>query len=198
MPNNNLAFPSPQEEPQTPGGEHSAPPAEGAKEALPGEVLTPALPGASTLAGYDDIKWTQGVEPAPEVLQDFKQLAQELNLPAQTAQKLVDWECSRAQALGQTYESQHQQLLQNWAQASKEMLGPQYHEQMELAVRAADKFGGEPLRQLLEETGLGNHPVIVKTFCQIGRATAEDCSLGGKESSLSADKTFAEALYGSN
>lgn len=188
---------------------HGAPLAEAdtaAQESVParpeeGETPPPASSGAAqTLspAGYEDVKWPQGVDAPAQMLEEFKQLAQELHLSAQTAQKLVDWECARARGLEESQQSQHQQLLEKWAQASKEMLGPHYQADMEMAVRAADKFGGEALRKLLEETGLGNHPVIVKTFCQIGRATAEDCSLGGKESSLSTDKTFAEALYGSN
>lgn len=165
----------------------------------PPEGNGPALaqPGPQAPASYEDVRLPPGAQDPQGLLNEFKQLAQTLNLPPQAAQQLVEWEFSRAQNLSRQQEAQHQQLLQNWADASKEMLGPSYEEDLALAVRAADTFGGEPLRQLLEETGLGNHPVIVKTFCQIGRATAEDSSLGGKETS-GGDKTFAEALYGSN
>lgn len=162
-----------------------------------GNGPVPAQPDPQAPASYEDVRLPPGAQDTQGLLNEFKQLAQTLNLPPQAAQQLVEWEFSRAQNLSRQQEAQHQQLLQNWADASKEMLGPSYEEDLALAVRAADTFGGEPLRQLLEETGLGNHPVIVKTFCQIGRATAEDSSLGGKEAS-GGDKTFAEALYGSN
>lgn len=183
----------------------SAPTQEGAlpHEELPlstppeGNGPAPAQPGPQAPASYEDVRFPPGAQDPQGLLNEFKQLAQTLNLPPQAAQQLVEWEFSRAQNLSRHQEAQHQQLLQNWADASKEMLGPSYEEDLALAVRAAETFGGEPLRQLLEETGLGNHPVIVKTFCQIGRATAEDSSLGGKEAS-GGDKTFAEALYGSN
>ena len=69
--------------------------------------------------------------------------------------------------------------------------------QRAVAVRAARTYGGEELQTLLKETGLGNHPVIVKTFYAIGRATGEDASTGGPAAAQT-DKTFAQALYGAN
>ena len=55
--------------------------------------------------------------------------------------------------------------------------------------------GFPELRELLQSTGLGNHPVIVRTFNEIGKSISEDCMPGGKPAAVQ-DKTFAEALYG--
>ena len=193
---NKDTFPAPQPGPAAPEAEPAQP---AAQEATPPPAAQPASDGVQTQgpASYDDLKLPDESQAPQELLDGFKQLAKELGLPPQAAQRLVDWEFAQAQALGRTQQAKHQEILQGWADASKEMLGARYEQELALAVRAADQFGGEPLRRLLQETGLGNHPVIVNTFCQIGRATAEDSSLGGKEAS-SGDKTFAEALYGSN
>ena len=37
-------------------------------------------------------------------------------------------------------------------------------------------------RELLEETGLGNHPVVIRTLSGIGRTISEDISAGGMPS----------------
>ena len=62
-------------------------------------------------------------------------------------------------------------------------------------MAAADAFGGEQLRDLLAQTGLGNHPVIVRTFNEIGKRMSEDTAAAG-QAAPSRDKTFTEALYG--
>ena len=82
-----------------------------------------------------------------------------------------------------------------WVQQTQELLGDKWQEEVSRAVRAADVFGGVELRQLLEETGLGNHPAIVRTFAQVGKRIAEDISAAGAPGAC-ADKTFTQALYG--
>lgn len=202
---NKDTFPAPQPGPAAPQADPAPmrpatlPSQPAAQEATQPPAAQPVSNGtqAQGPASYDDLKLPDESQAPQGLLDGFKQLAQELGLPPQAAQRLVDWEFAQAQAFGRTQQAKHQELLQGWADASKEMLGARYEQDLALAVRAADQFGGEPLRRLLQETGLGNHPVIVNTFCQIGRATAEDSSLGGKEAS-GGDKTFAESLYGSN
>jgi hypothetical protein len=60
-------------------------------------------------------------------------------------------------------------------------------------------FGGEPLVKLLNESGLGNHPLLVKAFVAIGKARAED-RIGGTsnaagKSNLSPDEQLQRDLY---
>ena len=38
------------------------------------------------------------------------------------------------------------------------------------ARQAVERFGGARLKQALEETGLGNHPEVIRAFYRIGRA----------------------------
>ncbi len=50
----------------------------------------------------------------------------------------------------------------------------------ENAKRAIDKFGGESLKQILNETGYGNHPEIFKAFAKIGKAMSDDSFVKAK------------------
>ena len=132
---------------------------------------------------------------SPAALKTFKQSAAEINLPLQMLQKWVEQEEIRLQQ-----EVEHQARVQKeqcdaWIQQTQDLLGDKWQEEVSRAVRAADIFGGPELRQLLEETGLGNHPAIVRTFVQVGKRIREDISAAGAPGAC-ADKTFTQALYG--
>lgn len=65
-----------------------------------------------------------------------------------------------------------------------------------IAAKAIDRFGGEEFRAYLDETGLGNHPAMLKLAFQAGSKIAEDTGFerGG---TTSRPKTAAEIFYGS-
>ncbi len=146
---------------------------------------------------YADVKLPQDVALPEGALDELKNTARELGLTSEQVQKLVDLEARYARTGAQQSEEEKRQIVQRWAEQTKAFYGPRCGEAVALAVRAADAFGGPELRELLQATGLGNHPVIVRTFNEIGKAISEDCMPGGKPSAPQ-DKTFAEALYGKN
>ena len=144
---------------------------------------------------YGELKLPENLKECEENFASFKQLASELKLPAETAQKLMQWEADIAHKNEQTADAQRADIVAKWTAQTKEMFGPMYQREIARALSAADRFGGPALRELLEVTGLGSHPVIVKTFHQISQQISEDVSVGGQVH-RSTDKTFAEALYG--
>jgi hypothetical protein len=72
--------------------------------------------------------------------------------------------------------------------------GAAYDERIGMAVKAVKQFGGEKeeLAALLNESGLGNHPTVVRTFARIGRLLAED-EIVGKGSGATFSLTPTEA-----
>jgi hypothetical protein len=42
------------------------------------------------------------------------------------------------------------------------------------------EFGGDELKQVLNESGLGNHPALFKAFAKIGKAMSEDTFVKSK------------------
>ncbi len=126
-------------------------------------------------------------------LDAFKQAALQVNLPAQTLQAWMALEENRLQAAAQAA----QETQAQWAHQTQALFGPAWQEEVSKAVRAADAFGGPELRKLLEETGLGNHPVMVRTFHAVAKCVSEDVTPGGA-CHATADKTFTQALYGKN
>jgi hypothetical protein len=64
-----------------------------------------------------------------------------------------------------------------------------------IAAKALDRFGGTEFRQYLADTGLGNHPAMLKAMFLAGSAIAEDTTFerGGTPAVA---KTRAEKFYG--
>jgi hypothetical protein len=52
--------------------------------------------------------------------------------------------------------------------------GPTYDAKVAQAARAARYFGGEPLIEFLNQSGIGNNPELVRTFAKIGSMMTED------------------------
>lgn len=125
----------------------------------------------------------------------FKQLAHELNLSSEQVEKWLAFEKNCAQHHTQQAQDKKREQIAAWAQQTRAMYGEKLDQEIAFALRAANTFGGPDLRELLEETGLGNHPVVIRTLSGIGRTISEDISAGGMPSAPQ-DKTFAEALYG--
>ncbi|MBP5616185.1 MAG: hypothetical protein J6X06_00040 [Elusimicrobiaceae bacterium] len=127
----------------------------------------------------------------------FKQTAAQVQLPAAALQQWLVLEENRLQSAAQEKIAQQKQQLEQWALQTQQAFGTRWQEEVSKAVRAADVFGGPQLRALLEETGLGNHPVMVRTFHAVATRLSED-NTPGAVCNATTDKTFAQALYGKN
>lgn len=117
---------------------------------------------------------TEGFTIDPEMQTQFAQQAHELGLSKAQAAKLFDWYAQSSDGIAQ-------QALENdmrFQQEAKTQLakewGNAYDQNVNFARAAAKEYGGEELINVLEETRLGDHPVILKALAKIGRALAED------------------------
>ncbi len=180
---------------------------------LPAESVAPSSAGVQTDAtvgpessgaqtppspdsfSYENLQPADGVSFASADWDTFKRLAAELKLSPEQIEKLVAFEASCAQRKTQAELDEKHQQSATWAQQTRALYGAGLEQEIAFALRAANTFGGPELRTLLEETGLGNHPVIIRTLSGIGRTISEDASAGGVPSAPQ-DKTFAQALYG--
>lgn len=202
---------TPDNEPKAPKADNKLPPAKAQqndKNTLLGEAVNA---GQQTQAGADgdankkpdggktgdgqqqdpfaQLKAPEGAVLDETQLGNYKKLAQEMGLNLSHAQKLLDFE---AQRLTQ----QQAQAAAVWKQQTQEKYGAQLTETVATAARAVEKLGGDELRQLLDQTGLGNHPILVEAFYKAGALLKEDVSVPSN-AAAAGDKTFTEALYGS-
>lgn len=79
--------------------------------------------------------------------------------------------------------------------ADTEFGGDKYLVTVEEVKRAADRFLTDADREVLNTTGWGNHPMLVKMFARIGRAISNDKLVNGNSGGAPSPKTDAQALY---
>ena len=65
---------------------------------------------------------------------------------------------------------------EGWDKEIRQEFGKAYDERVDLAQSAAAEFGGEPFQQWLDESGMGDHPMMIKMFAKIGQSMMESGS----------------------
>ena len=74
----------------------------------------------------------------------------------------------------------HNEWLET-SKADKEFGGEKLPENLGVARKALDAFATPELCKLLDETGLGNHPEVIRMFFRAGKAISEDKFVGGNQ-----------------
>lgn len=141
---------------------------------------------------YEDFTAPEGVKLDAEVAGEFKSLAKELNLPQDQAQKVADlgvklaqkWQAQQAAVLAETAAKWAQE-----AQTDAEFGGDKLPENLAVAKKALNDFGSEKLQTLLHESGLGNHPEVIRLLVNAGKAISEDRIVAGKSGTAPAVST---------
>ena len=137
----------------------------------------------------------------PEVVTAFGEVAKELDLPQDAAQKVLDKVATVIQAKQAKVLEQVKTDWANDSQADKEFGGENLAENLEIAKKSLDAVGSDTLKSLLHETGFGNHPEIIRFMFKVGSAISEDSYVGNSEGAMSqgADpkdfNSIANALY---
>lgn len=148
---------------------------------------------------YADFTMPDGVEFDAELGGDIKAIAKELNLTQEQAQKLADLGLKHGQKLTSTHAEQLAQARETWAneaKADKEYGGEKFGENMAVAKKAVDAYASPELKSLLNETGLGNHPEMIRLFHKVGLTISEDRFDGGRGTHNAGQQSAAERLYG--
>lgn len=126
-----------------------------------------------------DWKLPEGVNFDEGGLEAFADFAKGAGLNNEQANALLG---KLAPAIAERQQAAHVAMIDGWingAQADTEFGGPQLQQNLAVAKKAIDQFGTPELTKLLNETGLGNHPEIVRAFYRAGKAISEDRFVGG-------------------
>lgn len=139
-----------------------------------------------------DFKAPEGVDLNQEDLVEFTEVLKDKTLTEpQRAQRIVDIAVKREQARAEAFQS----TVNGWAEqvkADKELGTP---ESLAAAAKVIDTFGTPELKAVLNSTGLGNHPEVVRLAVKIGKAISED-KIVGTAGNSNAPRNVADILYG--
>lgn len=145
-----------------------------------------------------ELKAPEGQEFDAEFLKSYQEVARELNLTNEKAQTMID---KISPVIEKQQMARVEAIRNEWAENSKtdkEFGGDKLKENLAVAKEALDKFGTPELKELINQSGLGNHPELIRFFYRAGKAIAPDTFVGGQSSSKAAPKNFnefADALY---
>lgn len=110
----------------------------------------------------------------PDVIEAYSEVAKEIGLTQEAAQKVLD---KVSPAMKAAQQAQLAAAFQQWqadARTDKEYGGDKFDANLGIANKALADLGTPELRDLLKESGLGNHPEVLRFFYRAGKAISED------------------------
>jgi hypothetical protein len=141
-----------------------------------------------------EFKAPEGSEFDPKVIEVYSGAAKEAGLSQEAAQKVIE---KMAPALAARQLEQITAIHEQWRSASaadKEIGGEKFQENLGVAKKAYDNFATPELRKLLDDTGMGNHPEVIRMMFRVGKAISEDKVVVGNTGTTTA-KPIANILY---
>lgn len=148
-----------------------APPA-AAPAAAPAAQAPAAAPAPAAAEVAYEFKAPEGMELDKDAVGAFTTIAKDLKLAPEAAQKVVDIAVGMQQRAVEAHTAQ----VAKWAdevKADKELGGDKLPQTLATAQKAM-ALGPPELKQLLNDSGLGNHPAVVRFMHTVGKALSED------------------------
>lgn len=131
-----------------------------------------------------EFQFADGEQVDPKVVDAYSAVAKDLKLSQADAQKMLE---KMVPAFRDSLTEQQTQAAQAWAEASKtdkEFGGPSMDANLAVAKQALEAFGSPELRALLEKTGLGNHPEVIRMFYRAGKSIQTDRLVTGTRTTV--------------
>jgi len=155
------------------------------------QATSEAQPAAPAVPEKYELKLPEGSTLDQSAIDRVSAYAKEMKLSQDMAQAVLDREHLAVDSYAKALDSQFAAVKEEWKQngfKDKEIGGDAYRENAELAKRVVAKYASEEFAKILDESGYGNHPELIRTFLRIGKAMAEDklvmpgAQAGGKKS----------------
>ena len=135
---------------------------------------------------YSDFTVPDGYQIPDEALSAIKEFAKASNLTQEQAQQSVDMHMKFMQQSEQAQTEAQAEALsdlkQTWinkTKADKELGGDKHDEKLAIARKALDQFGNDELINVLERSGIGHHPELIRAFYNVGQKISEDKIISG-------------------
>lgn len=154
------------------------------------EALQSALKGPEIPETYE----------APEgadttVFESFSPIAKELGLSQDQVNALVKFDIERMGGMPQQLrEKADAQMQEGLKQMASEMGKEKYDAAIRLANQTLKTFADDQVGRWLEESGMGNSPVLVRLLAKIGERLTEDSPNGGGQGGMT-ERTPENIMY---
>lgn len=135
-----------------------------------------------------------GVELDSKAAEEFSAIAKELKLSQADAQRIADV----ATKMQQKQAEAHAETVKGWAEqckTDKDFGGDNLQQNLSVARKAIDTFGSPELKALLNSSGLGNHPEVVRFAFKAGKAVSEDSFVKSGSRVPTPEQSMEKRLY---
>jgi len=133
-----------------------------------------------------------------ELVSGFSEFAQANKMSKDQAQGAVDWFAERQKELIEQATASQKRQAAEWVhelRADPKVGGGKLDETVKKANIALNKFGGDEVVKVLQETGMSNHPAFVKMFAKIQKELAEDKFAPGEPAEVDERKELLDKMY---
>lgn len=181
--------PSPAAEP-TPAAQEPAP-------ATPPASEPEAEPSAPAVPEKYEFTAPEGYQLDAAATEKWSGVFKDLGLTQEQAQKLVDMDAERTASGAKAAQEAHARQIGEWVESikqDKELGGAKFEENISIAQKAMADFGTPALRQMLEDSGLGSHPEVVRFFHAVGKELVEG-KLHRSTTEQPQERSLAERMY---
>lgn len=129
-----------------------------------------------------ELTMPEGIELDSNLLDKATPIFQELGLTNDQANKLGTMFAEHQVKMQEQYVSDWAKTQEGWIsdlKSDKDFGGSQFDSNVSVAKQAIERFADDETKQFLNETGMGNHPALIKMMNRIGKAISEDTFEGG-------------------
>lgn len=147
---------------------------------------------------YADPKLPDGMTMDPAIKDKLDAKAKSLGLTQESYQEMIDLHAEAVLNITKSAIDGHEKLKNDWKQETIKELGSDYKKELAAAAKAIDKVFDKPeenkaFRELMSQSGLGNHRLMVKFCNYFGKSIGEAKLIEGSPNIQ--EKGIAEMMF---
>lgn len=146
-----------------------------------------------------ELKLPKDSQLSVEKVSEVKEFAKTNKLTNEQAQAILERENAVIAGFKESQQAEYEAETKKWIDAvksDKELGGEKFKETSEVARRAIEKLGSEAFKKALNDTGLGNHPELIRFAYNVGKILQDDKFEEGQSFKKGGRKSTAEVLFG--
>jgi hypothetical protein len=145
---------------------------------------------------YADFKLPEGMVIDPVVNEKFTQIAKELNLSQEKAQKLVDLQTQYVNDAAKASQAEFSKVVEGWKTETLKQFGAtNYEEALRPAGVLLNKFAKPEFREFLNDSKLGDHPMMAQFLVEVGKQFEQDNKTFDGKGHPGTRESLAKTLY---
>ena len=185
-------------QPNGDGTQHGGEPTSGGGTSTP-QKTEGALAGGRVVPDGYNLTAPAGSGMASEYIESVANFAKENKLTNDEAQAVLNRDHNLRASMINSQREELDTRAEEWAESAKtdgEIGGDNFNGNIELAKRVVQKFATPAFMDSLNETGLGNHPEVIRVFSRIGKHLKDDSFVFSKSEGAPTQRSAEDVFYG--